>query len=511
MKKYSLKTIKTVLIVVLALSLVLSACGGSADPAPMQTTEDGSRETLPAKPQEDPADATTEAPGPQTDTTPETTEAVTGETETTEAETTEPQPEETTEETTGAETTEPAPQQDPAARRSEAGSKFQHLLAERIEDIEAEHMVIYDPNGDADRRMQVMIADIYGDDIPEVVFVKYDTALGYGRQLLTGYTYVEDHVELLFEEPGDFEAGGGQRFCLFVDGEDKEPWLVRDGGEYMTRRASAVRLRYERSGEGKYVWTGTRFDCVEFSPNAAPGETEGEESWTFTGVNGEENLTREEYYGRLDPILADAQPLIHNYSEHDLPDWLQGKAMKAMTYDEALRALDDWWQEAAEPEQQEGAADGTFDTVAGEYYQHGGDWSTWLTVNADGSFTGEYSAHYFSNDKRHYDVGEFHGSLADLRQQDKLTWTVYVESVTVDGEAGEKWTGDDGEEYERIADPASPKQGSTLTVYLPGTDTQQITEEFFMWIRSSREQMPKLEGTALIGDGAYYYMPPAEN
>ena len=152
--------------------------------------------------------------------------------------------------------------------------------------------------------------------------------------------------------------------------------------------------------------------------------------------------------------------------------------------------------------------------IQGEYYQHGGDWTTWLTVNADGTFSGEYSAHTNPGPKAHYDVGAFHGSFADLKQIDELTWTVRVESVTVDGEVGREWE-DKEATYTQVADPGAPVEGTELTVYLPGTDSSQIPEEFFMWIRSSAEQMPELPGTALINDtegiNTYYYKMPEEN
>ena len=152
--------------------------------------------------------------------------------------------------------------------------------------------------------------------------------------------------------------------------------------------------------------------------------------------------------------------------------------------------------------------------IQGEYYQHGGDWTTWLTVNADGTFSGEYSAHTNPGPKAHYDVGAFHGSFADLKQIEELNWTVRVESVTVDGEVGREWE-DKEATYTQVADPGAPVEGTELTVYLPGTDSSQIPEEFFMWIRSSAEQMPELPGTALINDtegiNTYYYKMPEEN
>ncbi len=155
-----------------------------------------------------------------------------------------------------------------------------------------------------------------------------------------------------------------------------------------------------------------------------------------------------------------------------------------------------------------------YEKICGEYFQHGGDWTTMLTVNADGSFNGDFSAHYFQDEKHHYDVGEFHGTFTDAKQIDDLTWTIRVDSLTVDGEVGKEWE-QDGETYTCIGDPTAPVPGTELTVYLPGSDSARIPEEFFTWIRSSAEAMPKLEGTALVNDTegvlSFYYLPPEEN
>lgn len=497
--------VRTFMIWILAMAMIfsLTACGSNAVPTGAETS--GTAQTIPEKTSE-PAKETTKAATTEAEqTTGQTTEAAT---EATEEESTEPATEEDTE------PSEPESQLSPEEfkeRQMEAFIKYQHLLAVHLESIEDSPFTIIDPNGEEDRPMQVVLADIHGDEIPEIIFVEHDTdEQGTDVEKMQIYTFYGETIDLLYEETVDIAAGAGMRFCLFQNGEDKEPWLLIQGGEGETVTQSVDRIRYERKADGTYVWTGTKFYCVEAGADAEPGSVT--ERWNFCDEQGCESLEKDEYYARLAPILNDTHPLIHNYTEYYLPEDLAGKTMQAMTYDEAMELMESFLNDEEPTEPGAGASE-LFMTIQGEYYQHGGDWATWLTVYGDGSFTGEYQAHYNPGSKTHYDVGNFHGQFSEQKQIDDLTWTIRVEELYVDGEIGEKWENEDGE-YERIGDPMSPIKGTELTVYLPGTDSTQIPEEFFMWIRSSAEQMPELEGTALVNDevgiNTYYYKMPED-
>ena len=487
--KKNLKTI-TLWLCMAALFLSLTACGSSV-PVTTAAESQSSRETLPDKTEGSTEAMTTEAAG--------------------EASSEQTTAEPTTEETEPA-TTEPPTE--PAAgdpdelreRRINAFTKYQHLLAEHLDSIEFQnYFTIFDPNGDPERPMQVVLADIHGDEIPEIIFVEHvENEQGIEVQSLKIFTYYGETIEMLYEATVDIAAGNGMQFCLFQNGEDKEPWLQILSGEEGVERKSVYRIRYERKDDGTYAWTGTRFYCVEAGEDADPAVRE---EWMFCDDKQCENLEKDTFYARLEPILTDTHPLIHNFSDNNLPEDLAGKPMQAMTYDEAMAQLEEWIDAEDETLEPGGMTSELFETIQGEYFQHGGDWTTWLTVYADGSFYGEYSAHYIQDEKRHYDVGEFHGHFTDPQQIDDLTWTIRVESVTVDGTIGEEWT--EGEEtFTRIGDPTTPVEGATLTVFLQGSDSSRIPEEFFMWIRSSADLMPKLEQPALIDedDTTYYYL-----
>ena len=497
-------TLKTIMIWTLAMAMIfsLTACASSAAPTEAETS--GTPQTMPEKTME-PAEETT-APASETEQTEPVTEQSEAETE----------PPTGTEPVTGKDTepSEPESTEDPEElreRQMEAFTKYQHLLAVHAEAIEDSPFTIIDPNGREDRPMQVVLADVHGDEIPEIIFVEHDVdEQGTDVEKLAIYTFNGETIELLHEDTVDVAAGAGMRFCLFGNGEDKEPWLMIQGGENETLTRSVDRIRYERKEDGTYAWTGTRFNCVEAGAGANPGSVT--ERWNFCDDQRCESLEKDEFYARLDPILKDMHPLIHNYGGSDLPEGFAGRPMQAMTYDEAMKMMEDALDEE-ETSEAGGEAAQLFETIQGLYFQHGGDWTTELTVNADGSFTGAYRAHMNPGPKAHYDLGEFHGRFSDPQQIDDQTWSIQVEKLWVDGEVGKEWEDKDAT-YTQVADPAAPVEGTELTVYLPGTDSTRIPEEFFMWIRSSAEQMPQLERTALINDTAgintYYYRMPED-
>ncbi len=504
------------------LCLSAAACGGTA---PQVQTAPSGHETLPAKPVQDSTAAPeSAASAPQTQTPPakESTEAPAPETEPAATET-EPAAAETepdvTEPDTGA--AEPASQESPEdipEKTAQAFAAYRKLLEEHRDLVNSPLFVIRDPNGDPERRMQVLIVDLLGDAVPELAFAgQAKNESGTDVQRLWFYTFVDGAAELYYEADVDIAAGGGKTFCLFTNGEDKEPWLLVRGGEYKTARETVERVAYERNADGTYSWTGTRFSCVENDEDAAPEERNGKDTWIFCDAAHCEELTRDAYYARLNPVLGDRLPLFHNYSEYYLPEDLAGAPMHAVTYDEAMEifgsyADDGQTEEAMEPN---GMTSEPYETIQGTYFMHGGDWTADLTVYADGSFAGEFCAHYLNNGRRHYDVAEFHGLFGGAEQADGLTWTIRVESIFSDGEIGEEWIEDEGTddeaEYVRVEDLGNLKEGDVLTVYLPGTDTAVIPEEFFMWVRSSHEQMPGLERPAIIGGNAFYFLYPEQD
>lgn len=111
-----------------------------------------------------------------------------------------------------------------------------------------------------------------------------------------------------------------------------------------------------------------------------------------------------------------------------------------------------------------------------------GGWSTNLTLQPDGSFTGTY------HDSDMGDVGDenpngvvyistFSGKFSDITKVDEHTYSMKLASVKVE-ESGE-WI-EDGIKYIASA-PYGIDGGSTFYFYLPDTPVAGLDEEFLNW------------------------------
>lgn len=132
----------------------------------------------------------------------------------------------------------------------------------------------------------------------------------------------------------------------------------------------------------------------------------------------------------------------------------------------------------------EGAAN--VDTLPGEFpmellYASGaGAWGTFLTLEADGSFTGNY------HDSEMGAEGgpvcytcDFTGRFTDLRQVDEFTYAMTLESVENLTEQTEPWE-EDGMRY-IPSEPYGVESGTEFFFYLPERPLEGLDEEFLSW------------------------------
>lgn len=126
------------------------------------------------------------------------------------------------------------------------------------------------------------------------------------------------------------------------------------------------------------------------------------------------------------------------------------------------------------------------DTLPGEFpmellYASGaGAWGTFLTLEADGSFTGNY------HDSEMGAEGgpvcytcDFTGRFTDLRQVDEFTYAMTLESVENLTEQTEPWE-EDGMRY-IPSEPYGVESGTEFFFYLPERPLEGLDEEFLSW------------------------------
>ena len=117
-----------------------------------------------------------------------------------------------------------------------------------------------------------------------------------------------------------------------------------------------------------------------------------------------------------------------------------------------------------------------------------GAWSTQLTLQPDGTFTGHYE------DTDLGDMGEenpngtvytcdFSGSFSQPSQVDDHRWTMILEYLSTEKEPDEI-TYEDGIKYVSTG-PNGLEQVQEVWLYLPGAETKDLPEEFLSWTTSA--------------------------
>ena len=104
-----------------------------------------------------------------------------------------------------------------------------------------------------------------------------------------------------------------------------------------------------------------------------------------------------------------------------------------------------------------------------------GAWSTDLTLNQDGSFTGVYH----DADTTTVYICTFSGQFGDIRQVDDHTWSMTLEETFIEETPAPEW--DEGDIHYIAAEPFGIEAGTTFLLYAPETPTAGLSQEFLSW------------------------------
>lgn len=113
-----------------------------------------------------------------------------------------------------------------------------------------------------------------------------------------------------------------------------------------------------------------------------------------------------------------------------------------------------------------------------------GGWSTDLTLERDGSFTGVYHDSEMGSTGPEYPNGScyictFSGRFGDIRQVNGHTWTMSLEALTIQETPAEEWI-EDGIRY-ITSEPYGLEEGKEFLLYSPETPAEGLDEEFLTW------------------------------
>lgn len=162
-------------------------------------------------------------------------------------------------------------------------------------------------------------------------------------------------------------------------------------------------------------------------------------------------------------------------------------------------------EETTEPATQEEALFGNPDIAypLDFWFSSGaGAWGTGLTLNADGSFQGNFYDTNMGENTEDYPNGttytcNFSGLFADAVKLDEYSYSITLKELTTERERGEEWI-EDGMRY-IASDPYGLENCTEFILYLPQTPVSLMSEEALFWWPLRYEE----ERTVLKAYGVY--------
>lgn len=135
---------------------------------------------------------------------------------------------------------------------------------------------------------------------------------------------------------------------------------------------------------------------------------------------------------------------------------------------------------------EEAGNEAIFQTFPEEFYfQSGaGAWSTDLHIEEDGTFSGLYHDSDMGDSGDKYPNGtiyfsDFHGKFSIPVKIDEYTYSMKLETITVEGNPGEEYY-EDNIRYV-YSEPYGLENADEILIYLPGAKTADLPEGFLSW------------------------------
>lgn len=138
------------------------------------------------------------------------------------------------------------------------------------------------------------------------------------------------------------------------------------------------------------------------------------------------------------------------------------------------------------------------------YCSGAGGWSTVLTLSQDGSFTGTFSdSEMGESDENDYPNGtiyecNFSGQFSDIKKVNEYTYSMVLDSVSIDEEADRI---EDGVRY-KAGEPSGMDSGTEIYFYTPDTPISELSEEFLSWKQTDTDKAGTLDCYAIYNKSA---------
>ena len=392
--------------------------------------------------------------------------------------------------TTESQIEEPTPE--PAPDYSAAYAAYLGVLQENQRYIIAYDWQKSDPDVTEANSKPVAFADVYGDDTPELLFMRGtagENGAYYYQANLVVCTYEDGAVKTLYDENLDVAVAGGTCCCVFA-GKDKTLYIYDsigdEGFDYHYHRLAA---------------SGSTLTPVEnISHSSYP--TEDYSSMEDTYYIDDTKVSHEDYekiksawYDNTDKILLSSAN-----DDEFLVGLHREQGSEALTYDEAIAKLSgllpssspvtDSSSGSAAPA--ELTAESIFGALNGKEFgfaSGAGGWSSELTFANDGIFMGSYHDSDMGDTGDGYPngtiyVSDFSGrfEVANVINDHSVTLRL-VESGTSEP-IGNEWI-DDQVRYV-ASDPYGIAGGEEFILYFPGTPMSELTDDGRQWYKMPR-------------------------
>ena len=384
------------------------------------------------------------------------------------------------------------PTAEPEPDYSAAYAAYLGVLQENQHYINAYDWQKSDPDVTEANSKPVAFADVYGDDTPELLFMRGtagENGQYYYQANLVVCTYEDETVKTLYDDHLDVAVAGGTCCCVFA-GKDKTLYIYDsigdEGVDYYYHRLAA-------SGS-------TLAPAENISHSSYP--TEDYSSMEDTYYIEETEVPHEEYekiksawYDNTDKILLSSAN-----DDEFLVGLHREQGSEALTYDEAIAKLNellpggspvtDSSSNSAAPAEM--TAESIFGALNGKEFGFAsgvGGWSSELTFANDGIFMGSFHDSDMGDTGDGYPngtiyVSDFSGrfEIANVINDHSVTLRL-VESGTSEP-VGNEWI-DDQVRYV-ASDPYGIAGGEEFILYFPGTPMSELTDDGRQWYQMPR-------------------------
>ncbi len=338
----------------------------------------------------------------------------------------------------------------------------------------------------------VAFMDVYGDELPELLFMRADVGANglHDTASLVIYTMGDQNAILLYDDYLDINVAGGTCYSLFTT-NDGELWAYSSIGD------EGYSYYYKQLVlEGDHFESHTHL-YASFYPNPDYSSFIGEYQIEDDQVSEELYLEeKEKIYAKVDTILmsscCDDETLAKDEAE-------SGKT--AMTYEEGISYLKLPLEEKGFERETLDAAEffGAMESRDFYFASGAGGWGTELTINDDGSFSGHFHDSDMGTTGEGYPYGTvyestFSGRFDKVRMIDEDTYACGLAELTLEKPAGEEEIVDEIK-YVSSA-PYGLDGGENFVIFMPHTTTRDLPESALSWFTAPRalgqEDLPEL-------------------